>query len=119
IGIGDASDFGQIRAILQRMAGTGMFGSLGANFTGTNYTPEMREAMESTFRMVLDDVRTAFRLHREMGEALIALLMEKEELLAEEVEAFFDRFGLFTPRVALQPPDETQVIGAGKTEVAS
>ena len=85
------------------MANAGMFGPLGANMgqdiESINPTPEMREAMDETFRMVLDEVRMAFRLHREMGEALIKLLMEKNELLADEVEAFFDQYGYYTPKV--------------------
>jgi cell division protease FtsH len=101
IGWGDPSDFGRIRKVLWDMANAGMFGSLGATLQGTNYPPEMAEAMEDTFRMVLEEVRIAFRLHREMAEALIALLMEKEELLAQEVEAFFDQYGLYTPKIQL------------------
>ncbi|MEZ4668631.1 MAG: AAA family ATPase [Anaerolineae bacterium] len=94
IGWGDGSDFGQIRAVLYRMADAGMFGPLGANLRGTNYTPEMSEAMENTFRTVLEEVRIILRMHREMGEALINLLLEKEELYADEVEQFFDQYGL-------------------------
>jgi hypothetical protein len=40
-----------------------------------------------------------------MGEALIALLMIKDELLADEVEHFFDQYGLYTPKVQLGPVD--------------
>ena len=102
-GWGDSSDFGQIRWVLWKMANAGMFGSLGANFQGTNYSPEVTEMMEELFRTVLDEVRIAFRVHRDMGEALIKLLMEKDELLADEVEEFFDQYGLFTPKVELEP----------------
>ena len=104
VGWGDRSDFGQIRMVLYMMANAGMFGPLGAvmgDATGFSPSREMREAMEETFRTVLDEVRMAFRLHREMGEALIALLMEKQELYAEEIEAFFDQYGLHTPRPVL------------------
>jgi cell division protease FtsH len=103
IGWGDGSDFGQTRRVLYLMANAGMFGPLGANLRGTNYSPEMSEMMEDTFRMVLDEVRVAFRAHREMGEALIKLLMQKKELLADEVEAFFDQYGLYTPKVEIKP----------------
>ena len=51
--------------------------------------------------MALDEVRIALRLHREMGDHLIELLLEKEELLADEVEAFFDQYGLHTPKPQL------------------
>lgn len=103
IGWGDRSDFGRIREALWRMANAGMFGPLGANLNGTNYSPEMTEAMEDMFRMVLDEVRIAFRLHKAMGDALIKLLIEKKELFADEVEAFFDQYGLYTPKVDLDP----------------
>jgi len=114
IGFGDGSDFGQIRAVLYQMANAGMFGPLGANMgqdaDSINPTPDMREAMDETFREVLDEVRLDFRLHREMGEALIALLMEKEELLADEVEKFFDQYGYPTPKVNVNPEREQEVV---------
>ncbi len=114
IGFGDASDFGQIRSVLYQMAGAGMFGPLGANMgndlESINPTPEMREAMDETFRMVLDEVRVAFRLHREMGEALIALLMQKNELLADDVEKFFDQYGYFTPKIKVRPDEPEDVV---------
>ncbi|MBL8118291.1 MAG: AAA family ATPase [Anaerolineae bacterium] len=103
IGWGDGSDFGRIRAVLYRMADAGMFGPLGANLRGTNYSPEMSEAMENTFRSVLEEVRMVLRIQREMGDALIKLLLEKEELYADDVEAFFDQYGLYTPKVDLNP----------------
>ncbi len=99
--LGVGGDFQNIRAILYMLANSGMFGPLGAALEGTNYPAEMREAMEDAFRMALDDVRMMLRLHREMGEALINQLMEKDELLANEVEAFFDTYGFMTPKVKL------------------
>jgi hypothetical protein len=48
-----------------------------------------------------------------MGEALIKLMMEKDELLANEVEAFFDQYGLFTPKVNLDPTPNTTAAAAG------
>ncbi len=120
IGFGDASDFGQIRAVLYEMANAGMFGPLGANMgqdmESLNPTPDMREAMDETFREVLDEVRLAFRLHREMGEELINLLMQKNELLADEVEAFFDRFGYPTPKVNVNPERVEEVVIVEKDE---
>jgi ATP-dependent Zn protease len=111
--LGVGGDFRSIRDVLWQMAYTGMFGVMGANFNGANYTPEMADAMEQTFRAVLEEVRMALRAHREMGEALIKLLLEKNELLADEVEEFFDQYGLFTPKIDLsvyrpQPTDELQ-----------
>jgi cell division protease FtsH len=110
VGFGDPSDFGHIRAILYAMANAGMFGQIGAGrqISEVNLTPEMREQMEEMFRMVVSEVRMALRLHKEMGEKLIALLMEKDELLADDVEAFFDAYGFFTPKVQirrLEPKD--------------
>jgi ATP-dependent Zn protease len=114
IGFGDGSDFGQIRAVLYQMANAGMFGPLGANMgqdmESINPTPDMREAMDETFREVLEEVRMAFRLHREMGESLINLLMEKNELLADEVEKFFDAYGYLTPKVRINPEHDVEVI---------
>ena len=68
-----------------------------------NFSPDMRESMEDTFRQVLGEVRLMLRAHREMGEALIQLLLERNELLADEVEAFFDQYGLYTPKVVIGP----------------
>jgi cell division protease FtsH len=120
IGFGDASDFGQIRAVLYQMANAGMFGPLGANMgqdiDSINPTPEMRELMDETFREVLDEVRVAFRLHRDMGEALIELLMQKNELLANEVEDFFDKFGYPTPKVNINPERVQEVVIVEKDE---
>ena len=94
--LGVGGDFMTIRYWLQRMASAGMFGPLGKS------APEAKEVvamMEETFLMALHEVRLALRAHREMGEKLIERLMVKDELLADEVEAFFDQYGLFTPRI--------------------
>lgn len=114
VGFGGGSDFGRIRQTLWRMADAGMFGTMGANFHEgvANYSPEMVEAMEETFRMVLDEVRMAFRLHSEMGEELIATLIDRDEMLADEVEAFFDKYGLPTPKVKVGSPSETDPVAA-------
>ena len=123
IGFGDGTDFGQIRAVLYQMANAGMFGALGANMgqdaESMNPTREMREAMDETFRMVLDEVRVGFRLNRDMGEALIQTLMQHEEMLADEVETFFDQYGYYTPKVTLAPdepkePEEVVVVKDGE-----
>ncbi|MBI1257160.1 MAG: hypothetical protein GC204_06790, partial [Chloroflexi bacterium] len=120
IGFGDASDFGQIRAVLYSMANAGMFGPLGANMgqdiESLNPTPEMREMMDATFREVLAEVRTAFRVHRDMGEALISQLLEKDEMLADEVEAFFDQYGYYTPKIKLHQEEEVVVTVGGDGE---
>ena len=115
-GFGDASDFGQIRLALYQMANAGMFGPLGATMSDGNLTQEMREAMDETFRMALDEVRMVFRQHRKMGEELIDLLMQKDELLAAEVEAFFDKYGLYTPKVNLNRDRKEDIVIVGKEE---
>ena len=63
--------------------------------------------------MAMSETRQAFRAHHEMGEALIALMMKEDELLAREVEAFFDQYGLYTPKIALQPKvEQPTLVGA-------
>jgi cell division protease FtsH len=102
-------DFPAARNILSRMAATGMFGSLGVN------KPEAEEVIrmkEEVMLMALSEVRQSLRAHREMIEALVALLMEKNELLAQEVEAFFDQYGLFTPKITIEPYVTETVAGA-------
>jgi ATP-dependent Zn protease len=117
--LGVGGDFVHIRSVLYQMANAGMFGPLGGNMgmsvESLNPTKEMREAMEETFRMVLEEVQLSLRLHREMGEALIQLLLQKNEMLADEVEKFFDQYGLFTPKVQLNREDG-EVIVAKDTE---
>jgi len=98
--LGVGGDFASIRAILKAMAGAGMFGAIGVS------QPEAKEVaqmMEETFMAVLNEVRIAFRFHHEMGEALIAELVKKDEMLANEVEKFFDEYGLYTPKIDLTP----------------
>jgi cell division protease FtsH len=115
-GFGDASDFGQIRLALYQMANAGMFGPLGATMSDGNLSNDMREAMDEAFRMALDEVRVVFRQHRQMGEELINLLMQKDELLADEVEAFFNKYGLFTPKVTLNRDRQEDVIVVTKDD---
>ncbi|MFN8450961.1 MAG: AAA family ATPase [Anaerolineae bacterium] len=98
-------DFGNIRRMLQYMARAGMLGPLGGSLrvgitmTGisTSVSPEMVEAMEETFQRVMKETRKALRENEHIMRALVQLLMEREELLADEVKAFFDQYGLQTP----------------------
>ncbi len=110
MGFGDGSDFGQIRAVLTSMANVGMFGPLGMHYSG-----ELTEEMENTFRSVLEEVRLSFRMHKDMGEALIKLLLEKDEIFADEVEAFFDKYGLYTPKIDLDPYKKIETVTGGKS----
>ena len=96
--LGVGGDFASIRGILNRMAMAGMFGPMG--IAGPERA-EIDKMMEETFLMVLDEVRVALRSSSEMGEELIRLLIEKDEMLSDEVTEFFDRYGLFTPKVDL------------------
>jgi cell division protease FtsH len=114
--LGVGGDFANIRAVLRQMASAGMFGPLGMAGDPETYE-EVRDMMEETFLMALDEVRIDLRLHREMGEHLIQLLLEKEELLADEVEAFFDQYGFFTPKPQLGPGSDAEKVA--HTEEAS
>ena len=87
------------------MAAAGMFGPMGAHYSG-----ELTEEMENTFRQVLEEVRLSFRLHKDMGDALIKLLLEKDEIFADEVEAFFDQYGLYTPKIDLDPYKKIETV---------
>ena len=111
--LGVGGDFYQVRAVLGRMASTGMFGALGAT-EEPEARKEVREMMEESFLMALDDVRMSLRIHREMGEAFIQLLMEKDELMADEVEAFFDEYGLHTPKphLLMQGQDDAEQVAS-------
>jgi cell division protease FtsH len=99
-------DFRSIRELLSMMALAGMFGPLGASVIGAmpgawaeqKAQSELARAMEEQFQIILADARKALREHAHIVEALVALLMEKQELTAREVEAFFDQYGLFTPK---------------------
>ena len=54
--------------------------------------------MEETFQRIMKETRKALRENEHIVRALVALLMEKEELLADEVKAFFDQYGLYHAR---------------------
>ena len=82
--------------------------------------PEMAQAMEDTFQQVLNDTRRALREHAEMVRALVALLMEREELLAADVKAFFDQYGLPTPEMAqMDEAEPTVALPEGDAAVAA
>lgn len=112
--LGVGGDFAQIRGTLYQMANAGMFGPLGVgigfNQDQVKISEPVRESMEEAFRMALEEVRMALRLHRKMGEELINLLLEKDELLADDVEKFFDQYGFFTPKPTLRSEGEMIVV---------
>ncbi len=103
--LGVGGDFFNIRMILRQMGLAGMLGPLGgaASFRFSMFgisqdiPPEMAQAMEETFQQILQETRVALRERGDVVRALVARLMEQEELLADDVKAFFDQFGLFTP----------------------
>ncbi len=107
--LGVGGDFASIRRLLGFMARAGMLGPLGGSLRigmgmmgmTTSVSPEMNEAMEETFQRVMKETRKALRDHEQVMRALVALLMEKEELLSEDVKAFFDQYGLFTPEASM------------------
>ena len=126
--LGVGGDFQQIRFWLNMMARAGMLGPLGGamgvrlTLAGTMFDmpPEMAQAMEDTFQQVLNDTRRALREHAEMVRALVALLMEREELLAADVKAFFDQYGLPTPEMAqMDEAEPTVALPEGDAAVAA
>jgi cell division protease FtsH len=103
--LGVGGDFFNIRMILRQMGLAGMLGPLGGasalRFSMFGVTqeipPEMVQAMEETFQQILQETRVALRERGDVMRALVARLMEQEEMLADDVKAFFDQYGLFTP----------------------
>jgi molybdopterin converting factor small subunit len=64
----------------------------------------------------------ALRENAHIMNALVDLLLEQEELLADEVRAFFDQYGLYTPdptivkdgeEISLLPPTPEAALPAG------
>ncbi|MBI1257161.1 MAG: AAA family ATPase [Chloroflexi bacterium] len=103
--LGVGGDFSYIRWRLGLMARAGILGPLGGSLRigvtmagmSTSVSPEMAQAMEETFQRVLNETRKALRENQHIMRALAALLLEKEELFATDVKAFFDQYGLHTP----------------------
>lgn len=115
--LGVGGDFRSIRSILTSMALAGMLGPLGGamgrtqdiaqtGMTGVAPTPEMQAAMEEMFQDILRETRQALRANTHIMNALVERLLEKEEMLADEVAAFFDTFGLHTPAPRALPEGE-------------
>ncbi|MDX2162284.1 MAG: AAA family ATPase [bacterium] len=105
--LGVGGDFATIRGLLRSMALAGMFGPLGGSVApltitmfgvqGGSPTPEMSRSIEEAYQRILKETREALRERRDLIEALKTLLLQKEELMADEVRAFFDGYGLHTP----------------------
>lgn len=120
----------RIRDLLSMMARAGMLGPLGGSagraqdfmLTGQSSlsapTPDMAKAMEETLQQILKETREALRTNTHIVEALVNLLLEKEELLADEVRAFFDQYGLHTPDpTTIQDGEEVSLIAPPQLEV--
>ncbi len=103
--LGVGGDFQAIRYWLGQMAAGGMFGPIGVSMPESREVAEMQEEL---FLSVLHETREMLRVYRTMGEELIQLLLDKEELLARDVEAFFDRYGLYTPKIEIKPHAQLQ-----------
>jgi cell division protease FtsH len=105
--LGVGGDFNHILSNLMNMAAAGMLGTMGAGmslgfdmFSGrvfADLTGEQKRAIEELYHQILTETRQALRENKHIVEALVELLLEKEELLADEVRAFFDQYGLHTP----------------------
>jgi cell division protease FtsH len=118
--LGVAGDFRSIFRELANMAAAGMFDTMGAGmmigwdiFRGPSvkWTPEQARAIEEVYQTVLKETREALRDHAHVVHALVELLLEKEELLADEVRAFFDQYGLYTPDpTIIRDGEEYQVL---------
>lgn len=101
------SDYANMQELLMAMSAAGMFGAMGGamfwtfDMTRGQYTnrltPDQAHAIDEAYQQILTGTRHQLREHAHIVEALAQLLLKKEELLAEEIEAFFDQYGLHTP----------------------
>jgi cell division protease FtsH len=94
--LGVGGDFNNIFGSLIRMTVAGMFGAMGGSMSGS-LTPDQAKTIDEVYQDLLDETRMALREHAQIVHALVKLLLEKEELLADEVREFFDQYGLYTP----------------------
>ncbi len=113
-----------VQNILHAMAMSGILGPLGGtvgrpqqtpfgNMLSVNTSPEMNEAMELKFQEMMKECREALRANSKIVERLVAILLEKGEINANEVRAFFDEYGMYTPDpVLLQDDEDVQMLEA-------
>jgi cell division protease FtsH len=107
--LGYGREYERIRSLLRVMAGAGMLGPLGGamllrmtmNGLAADPTPAMAQAMEETFQRMLGEVRRALRERSDIVAALKERLLDNGELLADDIRAFFDAYGLPTPEVSV------------------
>jgi cell division protease FtsH len=110
------SDMENIQSRLADMVNAGMFSSMGGamqmmldiqrGMFGPQLTAGQAKDMEEAYQRLLKETRLALRENAHIVEALVALLLEKEELLGNEVRAFFDQYGLHTPEPEGLPSPE-------------
>jgi cell division protease FtsH len=108
--LGVGGDFRNITNLLYAMVWNGMFSSMGGSmirqmawvYPGSwvqqdRLTPGQAQEIEEAYQLILRETREALRDNAHIVEALVALLLEKEELLADEIRTFFDEYNLHTP----------------------
>lgn len=106
-----------VKNILEAMAMAGILGPLGGTVgriqdtpfgkqLALNTSPEMNEAMEQKFQEMLKECREALRTNGHIVERLVALLLEKGEINANDIRVFFDEYGLHTPDPILLEEDQ-------------
>jgi cell division protease FtsH len=109
--LGVAGDFATIKSLLFEMVWAGLFNSVGGamdsrrmvwRYPGRwdeveNLTPGQQEEIEEAYQLILTETREALRNNAHIVQALVTMLLEREELLADDVRAFFDEYGLHTP----------------------
>ncbi len=110
------SDLQNVYERLSMMVGAGMFSSMGGAMelmldmrrgtVGPQLTPGQAQDMEEAYQKIMRKTRQALRENAHIVEALVALLLEKEELLGADVRAFFDQYGLHTPEPEDLPSPE-------------
>jgi len=87
-------DFDRAQNLLLNMSYAGMFGVMGAK---SGLTDDQTSRVEEMYQQVLLETRQSIRKYGSIVKELTAMLLEREELSAEEIRAFFDRYELYTP----------------------
>ncbi len=105
---GAANDLEHVRGLLRTLAVTGMLSRLGA---GPDPSREMSEEMETIYREQLERTREALRQNREALDRTVAVLMEKEEIGFQEVQAIFAECGCKLPVHLPVPEREALPVG--------
>ncbi len=108
---GASNDLENVRRLLHMMANTAMLGKLGA---GPDVTAQMGDEMEAIYQAQLERTRTALQVNREVLDRIVDVLMEKEEIDFEEVQALFADCGCKLPAAlpaALPVAEEAVAVG--------